>query len=93
MLVSILEDLEGLEALRKGRRVERGAELDQMVHFGCEFPHSRHMCPDRVPNSVQRSMARDIDVKRGAPRAPNADESGREVVHRHRRPKGCKPES
>lgn len=86
-------DLEGSEARRNNRRPKRGAKRVQMVYFGREFPNPGHMVLDLVPNSIQWQMGRNIDIEQGAPRALNANESGREVVQRNRRPKGCEHES
>ena len=67
ILRSDFVDIEGLEVRGKDRRARRGAKCIQMVYFGCEFPHSRHVVSDLVPYTAQRSMTRNIDIKWGAP--------------------------
>ena len=59
--------IEDLEVRGKDRSTRRGAKRVQMVYFGCEFPHPRHVILDLVPYTVQRSMARNIDIKWGVP--------------------------
>ena len=56
-------DIEGLEVRRKDRRAKGGVQCTRVVHFRCEFSHSRHVTSNLVPYTVQRLVARDIDIE------------------------------
>jgi hypothetical protein len=60
-------DFDGLEVRHKDGGAKRSVQRVQMVYFDCEFPHSRHVIPDLVPYTVQRAVAREIDIEQGAP--------------------------